>query len=60
MLVLSRKIGETLVIGDNIRVTLVDIDRNKIRLGITCPREIPVWREELVLMRKNDNGESAA
>src|SRR5580692_5511671 len=48
MLVLSRKLGERICIGDNICITVVDIDRGKIRLGIEAPREVPVFRQELL------------
>jgi carbon storage regulator len=48
MLVLSRKLGEKIVIGDNICITIVDIDRGKIRLGIEAPRSVPVYRQELL------------
>ncbi|MCS7271367.1 MAG: carbon storage regulator [Gemmataceae bacterium] len=48
MLVLSRKLGEKIYIGDNICITVVDIDRGKIRLGIEAPREIPIYRQELL------------
>jgi carbon storage regulator len=47
MLVLSRKLGEKIVISDNIVVTVVKIDRNQIRLGIEAPHEVPVYREEI-------------
>lgn len=47
MLILSRKIGETVVIADNIMVTVVDIDRGKIRLGIEADPSIPVHRKEV-------------
>lgn len=47
MLVLSRKLGERICIGDNIVITVVDIDRGKIRLGIEAPREVPIYREEI-------------
>ncbi len=47
MLVLSRKLGEKIVIGDNIVVTIVKIDRNQIRIGIEAPSEISVYREEI-------------
>ncbi len=47
MLVLSRKLGEKIVIGDNIVVTVVKIDRNQIRIGIEAPHEVPVYREEI-------------
>jgi carbon storage regulator len=48
MLVLSRKLGEKIVIGENIIVTVVKIDRNQIRIGIEAPHDIPVYREEIV------------
>jgi len=41
MLVLSRKLGEKICIGENISITVVDIDRGKIRLGIDAPRTCP-------------------
>jgi carbon storage regulator len=48
MLVLSRKLGEKIFIGDNICITVVDIDRGKIRLGIEAPRDIAIYRQELL------------
>ena len=47
MLVLSRKLGEKIFIGENICITVVDIDRGKIRLGIEAPNYVPVDREEI-------------
>ena len=63
MLVLSRKLGEKIVIGENICVTVVEIDRGKIRLGIEAPRDVPVYREELlpiVYGAKCQNNESSS
>lgn len=51
MLVLSRKLLQKIYIGDNIRITVVDIQMGKIRLGIEAPRDVPVWREELMPLR---------
>ena len=48
MLVLSRKLGEKIFINDNICITVVDIDRGKIRLGIEAPRDVPIFRKELL------------
>lgn len=47
MLVLSRKPGESLVIGGNITVTIIQTSGDKIRLGIEAPREVPVHRSEV-------------
>jgi carbon storage regulator len=51
MLVLSRKLGEKIVIGDNILITVVKIDRNQIRIGIEAPSDVPVYREEIAPQR---------
>ena len=47
MLVLTRKLGEKIYIGHNIVLTVVDIDRYKVRIGVSAPRDMKVWREEL-------------
>ena len=47
MLVLSRQRDESIVIGDNIVITIVDIRGDKVRLGIEAPREVPVHRQEV-------------
>jgi len=48
MLVLSRKQGEKIIINENISITVVEIDRGKIRLGIEAPRDVPIFRQELL------------
>ncbi len=47
MLVLTRRLGEAITISDNIRIVVVDIDGNQVKLGIEAPREIEIYREEL-------------
>ena len=47
MLVLTRNIGETLIIGDNINITILNAKGRQVRLGINAPRDIPVHREEI-------------
>jgi len=47
MLVLSRRLGERIVINSNITITVVSVQNGKIRLGIDAPREVPVWRDEI-------------
>lgn len=47
MLVLSRKINETIMIGDEVTITVVDIRGDKVRLGINAPKSVPVHRQEI-------------
>lgn len=55
MLVLSRQRDESIVIGDNIVITIVDIRGDKVRLGITAPVEIPVHRQEVYEAIQREN-----
>jgi len=47
MLILTRRTGESLIIGDDVTVTVIDIKGNQIRLGIVAPQEISVHRKEI-------------
>lgn len=47
MLVLSRKVGEKIIINDNIEVIIHSIDRGKVRLGIVAPKDVLIFRQEL-------------
>ena len=47
MLVLTRRLGESITIGDNVKIIVVEIDRNQVKVGIEAPREIEIYREEL-------------
>jgi carbon storage regulator len=60
MLVLNRRIGEEILIGDNIRVGVVAIQGKKVRIGITAPRSIPVTRTELLPESSVGRGAGAA
>ena len=60
MLVLTRKVGESILIGGSIRVTVTAIDGNKIRLGIEAPPEVRVDREEVARRLREFAAESVA
>jgi carbon storage regulator len=58
MLVLTRKVGEAIKIGDNITVVLVEIQNGQVRLGIQAPEEIPVHRLEIYnAIKRGERGE---
>jgi carbon storage regulator len=55
MLVLGRKIGEKIVIDDNIYVTILQVREGQVRIGIDAPKNIPILRFELVKEVENEN-----
>ncbi len=59
MLVLSRHRDETIMIGDEVEITVVDIRGDKVRLGITAPRHIQVHRKEVYEAIKRENQQAA-
>ena len=60
MLVLSRKKGESIIIGDHIEVTIVAVEGDMVRLGIRAPREVEVHRQEIYAAIQESNKEAAA
>lgn len=62
MLVLTRKLNESIVINDNIRITVIAIRGNQIRLGIEAPDCVPIYREELYRAKRSfeDQAERSA
>ena len=59
MLILSRRPGESLTIGDEITITVIGVSGNQIRLGITAPREVRVLREEIYRAMQDENRAAA-
>ncbi len=60
MLVLSRRLGEEVIINGNIRVTIVGISSDRVRLGITAPQSIPIDRQEIHERRATFGAEPTA
>lgn len=59
MLILTRKKNETLRIGDDILVTIVDVQGDQVRLGITAPRDVSILRQELYEAVRDSNTQAA-
>ena len=55
MLILTRKIGETIILDGGIKITVSDIQGNHVKIGITAPKEVKVYREELLKRMKEEN-----
>jgi len=57
MLVLTRKVGETLIIGDDIRITICAVNNSQVRVGIKAPKEVGVHLEEIYERIQSEKGE---
>jgi carbon storage regulator len=54
MLILTRRVGETLMIGDDVSVTVLGVKGNQVRIGVNAPRDVSVHREEIYERIKNE------
>jgi len=55
MLILTRRLGESIIIEDNIKITVIDINKQQIKLGIDAPKHITINREEVANKAKDEN-----
>lgn len=61
MLILTRRVGETLMVGDEVTVTVLGVKGNQVRIGVNAPKEVAVHREEIYqrIQREKDGDDSA-
>ncbi len=60
MLALSRKANESIIIGNNIEITILEIKGEQVKIGINAPKSVPVYREEVYTQIKEANKEAAS
>ncbi|MDE6606805.1 MAG: carbon storage regulator CsrA, partial [Lachnospiraceae bacterium] len=58
MLALSRKKNEAVIVNNNVEITILDIKGDQVKLGITAPREVPIYRKEVYVQIQESNKEA--
>ena len=60
MLALSRKKGEAIVVNNNVEITVIEVKGDQVKLGISAPKEVPVYRKEVYVQIQKANEEAAS
>ncbi|MBA4151948.1 MAG: carbon storage regulator [Acinetobacter sp.] len=60
MLILTRRVGETLMVGDEVTVTVLGVKGNQVRIGVNAPKDVAVHREEIYQRIQNERGVAPA
>ncbi len=60
MLILTRKLGESIIIDEDVKISIVEINNKNIKIGINAPKELSIFREEVFLNIKEENTQSSA
>ncbi len=60
MLILTRRISESIIIGDDVKLTVLGVKGNQVRIGIDAPKDVSVHREEIYMRIKQEKGEDDA
>lgn len=58
MLALSRKVNESIIIGNDIEITVLEVKGDQVKVGISAPRSVPIYRKEIYLQIKESNKEA--
>lgn len=59
MLALTRKKGESLILNNNIEITILEIRGDQVKIGVSAPKEVPIYRKEVYLQIQKENKEAA-
>ncbi|MBC8555964.1 MAG: carbon storage regulator CsrA [Candidatus Brocadiales bacterium] len=60
MLILTRKLGESIIIDENVQISVIEINKNNIKIGVNAPKELTIYREEVFLKIKDENAQSSS